>query len=285
MIYRYRGRDFTEKEINLIRELIVHHKESSRRKLSKAICERLDWRKVNGELKDMACRVALLMMDKDKLISLPPKKFIFYGKSQPQRVNCDPLPPIDLPVHQIGTIEIQLVKKPKESILWNSYIDRYHYLGYKPLPGAQLRYLIKANNQLVALIGFGGAAWRVAPRDAFIGWADEKRKSNLHLIINNARFLILPWVTSQNLASKILSLIAKKLPTDWEQRYKYRPVLFETFVEDQKFKGACYKASNWVMVGKTQGRGKMDRKHQNLLPIKSIWLFPLSKKFKKILCS
>jgi hypothetical protein len=176
------------------------------------------------------------------------------------------------------------VDNTKESYLWNEYIARYHYLGYNPLPGAQMRYFAVSNGQILALMGFGASAWNVAPREEFIGWNDEQRRKNLHLVVNNARFLILPWVGSKNLASKLLGMAVRRLPDDWNQRYGYRPVLLETFVETQRFRGTCYKAANWIFVGQTKGRGKCDVKKIACLPIKDIWLYPLSKSFKNVLC-
>ena len=158
-----------------------------------------------------------------------------------------------------------------------------HYLGYKPLPGAQIRYLVHAGPHLLAALGFGAAAWKVAPRDRFIGWKPEDREKNLHIIVNNARFLILPWVTSRNLASRILAGVAKKLPADWQVRYGYRPLLLETFVEVERFTGACYRAANWLHLGQTQGRGKLDRYNLQRLPKKHIHVYPLHKKFLSIL--
>ncbi len=172
-----------------------------------------------------------------------------------------------------------------DSHLWNEFIDRYHYLGYNPLPGAQLRYFAKADNQVIALFGFGAAAWKTAPRDTFIGWTPEQREKNLHLVINNARFLVLPWVKSKNLASKLLSLVSKQLPNDWLKRYSYQPVLLETFVERKRFLGTSYKAANWLCVGDTKGRGKLDTKNEFKLPIKSVWVYPLVKNYASLLCS
>jgi hypothetical protein len=151
------------------------------------------------------------------------------------------------------------------------------------LPGAQLRFLVYHEEAVLACLGFGAAAWSVAPRDSFIGWTPDQRKRNLHLIVNNARFLILPWVTSSNLASMILATIAKVLPALWEQRYGYQPVLLETFVETPRFRGTCYKAANWKTVGTTKGRGKLDINHNQVLPPKEIFLYPLIKYFRDVL--
>ncbi len=170
--------------------------------------------------------------------------------------------------------------------MWlNEYIHRYHYLGHKPLPGAQLRYFVTIEEQIVAALGFSAAAWQTAPRDQYIGWNHEQRERNLPLIVNNARFLIMPWVHSKNLASTILSRVVRRLPDDWEFRYKIRPVLLETFVDSERFAGTCYKAANWTYVGKTKGRGKMGPSGKQSVPIKDIWLHPLSRHFRSRLTS
>jgi hypothetical protein len=168
--------------------------------------------------------------------------------------------------------------------LWNELIERYHYLGYAPLPGAQMRYLVFSGPRLLAALGFGAAAWKVAPRDRFIGWNDDQRRRHLHLVVNNARFLILPWVTSPNLASCILGRILQQLPEDWKSRYGYRPVLLETFVQQERFRGTCYRAANWLRVGQTQGRGKLDCHHRPRLPVKDVYVYPLQKDFRATLC-
>lgn len=200
------------------------------------------------------------------------------GAHQGER--ADP-PSLLLPVHEIAPLTLRLVATAPVSRLWNEYIERYHYLGYTPLPGAQLRYFVAIDGGFVALLGFGAAAWKTAPRDHFIGWTPEQRQRNMHLIVNNARFLILPWVQSKGLASKILARIARQLPGDWQQRYGYRPVLLETFVQTDRFRGTCYQAANWIHVGKTQGRGKLSVSTKPVLPIKDVWLYPLSRTFRR----
>ncbi|MEK7614853.1 MAG: Druantia anti-phage system protein DruA, partial [Patescibacteria group bacterium] len=139
----------------------------------------------------------------------------------------------------------------------------------------------KAKERILGAMGFGGAAWKVAPRDIFLGWTPEERESRLHLIVNQTRFLILPWIRCQNLATKSLALARHRIGDDWEQRYGYRPVLLETFVDTTRFRGTCYKADNWIHVGFTQGRSRMDRYHANDQPVKSIWLLPLQSDFRK----
>jgi len=280
---RYCGRDFTNKELDQIRFLIKENPQFHRAKLSREVCQMLRWLKPDGKLKDMSCRVAMLRMQKDGLIELPEplraKAVIRKIKFTPA---TDPQDSILCPVNQLPYLQLQMVNKTN-SFLWNEYIERYHYLGYTPLPGAQLRYFITANGQILALTGFGAAAWQTSPRDKFIGWDHEQRKRNLHLIVNNARFLILPWVQSKNLASKILALNARQLPYDWEDKYNIRPVLMESFVEKNRFAGTCYKAANWCNVGQTKGRGKLGPPGKISVPIKDVWLYPLNKNFRTLL--
>jgi hypothetical protein len=147
-----------------------------------------------------------------------------------------------------------------------------------------MRYLAHAQGQVVALLGFGAAAWKTLPRDRFIGWSARQRQERLHLLVQNARFLILPWITCPNLASKLLAMTTRRLAEDWAGRYGYRPVLLESFVEAERFEGTCYRAANWIHVGATQGRGKLDTRHEAKLPVKKIWLYPLVKNFRAQLC-
>ena len=283
---RYCGRNFTAAEIDRIRWMITSEPKPHRLQLSRMVCREFGWLRVDGGLKDMSCRVAMLRMDRDGLITLPPpQKKNGNGNTRPRLTSAsDPGAAITLPAGKLGKLSFKQVTKGKGSLLWNELIQRYHYLGHTPLPGAQMRYLVYGGSDLLAALGFGAAAWKVAPRDSFIGWSPEQREKNLHLIVNNARFLLLPWVTSRNLASRILAGLARQLPHDWLTRYGYQPALLETFVEKNRFRGTCYKAANWIHAGQTQGRGKLDHTHQPLLPIKAIFLFPLHKHFLPILC-
>ena len=280
---RYCGRKFSTEELGQIRSLIKHHPQFNRTRLSIEVCRLFQWRKPDGKLKDMSCRVAMLRMEKDGLIRLPPST----RTKQPVRKieftpDTDPQSPVRCPVNELPQLYLKMVTKAT-SALWNEYIERYHYLGHSPLPGAQLRYFITAGEQIVALTGFGAAAWQTAPRDRFIGWSHDQRKKNLHLIVNNARFLILPWIQSKNLASKILSLTIRRLPDDWEKRYNIRPVLMESFVQKNRFTGTCYKAANWQNIGQTKGRGKLGPAGKISVPIKDVWVYPIDKKFRVLL--
>ena len=189
------------------------------------------------------------------------------------------------PVERLPPIRLETVEKRSDSRLWGELIERYHYLGYTPLAGAQIRYLVHAGRDLVALLGFGAAAWALAARDRFVGWSSQDRQKNLHLVVGNARFLILPWIESRNLASYILGRAARRLATDWVPRYGFRPVLLETCVERDRFRGTCYRAANWIHVGETKGRGKCDRTHRQVLPIKDVLLYPLTRDWRRRLGS
>ena len=282
----YCGREFSPEDIQTIKLLMEHHPLLKRRPLSRKVCERLGWLKPNGELKDMTCRVAMLRMHADGLITLPPaqSRGVRVKPHFPPTTATDPQTPLMQPVHELGALRLCPITDTASSRLWNEFIARYHYLGYTPMSGSQMRYNVFAGDRQVALLSFGASAWRLAGRERFIGWQEPERLRNLQLVINNARFLILPWIQSKGLASKILSRIARQLPLDWHQRYGYAPVLLETFVESQRHRGTCYKAANWTHVGQTTGRGKKSTVHHQIIPIKDIWLYPLRKDFASVLC-
>lgn len=283
---RYSGRDFSPQDLQAITGLIESQPGLTRAALSRLVCERLDWRRPDGRLREMSCRVAMLRMQADGLIALPSSRH-----RKPRRpAQFDPTPATDAqpsltaPVHELGRLRLEIVQGNRgPSRLWNEYVARYHYLGYAPMSGSQIRYNVYAGERLVALISFGASAWKLADRDRFIGWNAEQRRNNLQLVVNNARFLILPWICSKGLASKILALTAREMPRHWQQRYGYRPVLLETFVESPRHQGTCYKAANWSRVGRTTGRGKKSTSHQPQLPAKDIWLYPLQRNFAQVL--
>jgi hypothetical protein len=272
----YSGRQFSEEQLQQVRALIAASPDCSRTAISRQVCHLLDWRKADGGWKEVSCRVALLRMHEDGLLTLPPpRRKSNNGRRTPTRTQAaDPQPPQELSLPQLGPLRLEIVTRER-SALWNEYIDRYHYLGYTPLVGAQLRYLVYAEHRLLALFGFGASAWRLAPRDRWIGWSDAQRQAGLPRVVAQVRFLILPWIRCPNLASKLLSLSATQLGADWEQRYAIRPWLLESFVDSSRFEGICYRAANWIDVGQTQGRGKKDRHRRASLPRKQVYLYPL----------
>jgi transposase len=284
-VWTFCGRDFTQKEIDGIAALTDEDTSHSRAAIARMACEQLQWRKPDGTLKLQNMRLALQKMEVQGLVHLPEARRHATHDLTPieHGQRTAPGPAIIDTVDKLPELRFQTTATAEELSLWSEYIDRYHYLGYTPLAGAQMRYFVYAGDQLVALLGFSASAWRLAPRDWHIGWSDEKRRQNLNLVINNSRFLILPWIESKNLASKILSLAGKRVADDWEARYKYRPILIETFVEKKRFNGTCYKAANWIWVGTTKGRGRADRLKEVKLPQKEILIYPLHPDYKKFL--
>ena len=284
---RYYGRDFTTDEMALLRALIAAPAALSRHALSKEFCRRIGWLKPDGGLKDMMARVTMLAMHRDGVIALPAPRWP-QGRPRPIRFGPDSEPPLFPPptsLDEIRPLELRtVVRATREGKLWNEFVARYHYLGYKTLVGAQMRYAVHdRNGGPLAMLGFSTAAWKLAPRDNFIGWTPHLREKNLALVVDNPRFLILPWIEIPNLGSHILAVVRRRLPGDWTERYNTTPVLIETFVETPRYTGAVYKASGWTRVGTTQGRGRYDTQMKRDQPKRDVWLRPLRKDWKRTL--
>ena len=283
----YYGRNFTTEEMALLRALIAGPPALNRFALSKEFCRRIGWTKPDGGLKDMMARVSMLAMHKDGRITLPPPR---WGRNPPAPMTFGPdtdapLEPPPRTLDEVRPIRLRTVLGgTPQSRQWNQFIARYHYLGYKTLVGAQMRYTVHdRHGRLLALLGFSTAARKLAPRDRFIGWTPALREKNLPKVIDNARFLILPWIEIPNLASHVLSVVCRQLIRDWIARYNTTPVLIETFVETPRFIGTAYQASGWTHVGTTKGRGRYDRQKKYDKPKKAIWLRPLRKDWKRSL--
>lgn len=282
------GQHFTDEVIRKINKTVESEPTISRRALSLRVCQWLNWRSPNGKLKEMSCRVALLKLHRQGVVELPEctTKPSFQPRTEGQwpieqigAVCCD--------LRELGGVELIRVRSRESntSRLWNALMGRYHYLGCGPLCGAQMRYLIKSPSYgWLGGLSFSGAAWRVEARDRWIGWSDAARKKHLGKVVCNSRFLILPEVKVPNLASHVLSLSAKRLSGDWFERYGFEPVLLETFVERDRFVGTCYRAANWEHVGSTCGRGRQDRERMNSVPVKDVYLLPLRKNARQVLC-
>jgi len=283
------GRMFTDEELQDIIEMVRLFPNLSRHELVQTICECLSWKAPNGRYKIDACRKLLNKLEKEKAIVLPEKRKI-KPHAREQIVpgqKTEPEPEIRGTVSEYEPIELESVRNKEGIRLWNEYVERYHILGYKRPFGAHQRYFIWSGiepKQRLGCLLFSASAWALAKRDTWIGWNQEARSQRLHLIVNNSRFLIFPWVKVKNLASKVLSLAARRVPVDWQNRYGYRPVLLETFVDLEKYRGTCYKAANWVLLGETAGRGRMDRYCQYLSSPKQIYMYPLRRDFRAILC-
>jgi uncharacterized protein DUF4338 len=283
----YCGRAFTPADLHVIGELAAVL--PTRRAIADAVCDALGWVTPAGRRKDMTARVALNRMAADGLITLPaPRNGNGNGRHQRHADDTQlALPigpePVTGSLASLEPVRLAPVASRAQSARWNQLIRAHHYLGYAPLPGAQLRYLVHSRPGIIGALGYGAAAWACAPRDQLIGWDPATRKENLHLIAGNARFLILPHVRVPNLASVILARAARQLPADWQQRYGYAPVLLETFVDTNRFDGASYRAANWTWAGYTKGRGKLDRGHQHTQPVKDVYLYPLHRRWRQIL--
>ena len=286
------GRTFTAQELELMRQTAADFAGLGITEISRTVCELLDWKRPTGRLKNHECRQLLERLQEQGRLSLPevrrsgplgPRQVKVTAQSEPQAA-------IEGSAGQFEPLELALVDAQHggDSALWIELLERYHYLGYRVPVGAQLRYLVRAAScgpRILACLQWTSAAWKMAARDEWIGWSAEQRSQNLPRIINNSRFLILPWVRVAGLASKILSLCARRLPRDWERQYGCEPFLLETLVDAKRFAGTCYRAANWIELGTTQGRGRMDREHllQDAAP-KRIYVYPLCRNAPLRLC-
>ena len=284
---KFCGQGVNEKQIGEIAEIIKTFPRLSRTELANTICELFSWKRPNGKLKSVECRLFLEGLAEKGIISLPEcrKQYANKGFAKIARtIKGDRKPAIRAKLKELSPISLIVVENQEQRRLWYEYIDRYHYLGYQLPFGAQLRYFIKseATDDILGCFQFSSPAWKMAPRDLWIGWSDKARKVNLQKIVNNSRFLILPWVEVKNLASSVLSLAVRSVAEDWRCTYGYRPVLMETLVDRSRFTGACYRAANWVHIGQTTGRGRMDRDNTRQgVAVKEIYVYPLSFRFRQ----
>jgi hypothetical protein len=284
------GQEFNEEIIEKIRETIADNSNISRRILSVEVCRWLNWKSPNGKLQEMSCRVALLRLERRGLIKLPPPRCWKGTKAKRNGLDSSSVQvdPLRSQLEELGEIELVRIDRgdSERSRIWNCLLNRYHYLGSGPLCGAQMRYLIKSNIYgWLGGLAFSAPAWRIEPRDRWIGWSETTRWQNLNRVVCNSRFLIPSQVQVPNLASHVLSLAAHRLVRDWEERYGLTPLLLETFVERDRFSGACYRAANWQCVGITQGRGRQDRQRRRLRSVKGIYIYPLQREAREKLCS
>jgi hypothetical protein len=282
------GRYFSEEDLWVVRETVRRFPKLSRKELASTLCENLEWVAPNGKYKLDGCRRLLEKLAADGEIVLPSKKET--GSSFSQTVvpgqRTDAGSDIDGTVSDVAPVSLEPVRRREEIRLWDEYIERYHYLGYKKPVGAHQRYFIRSDSlgQRLGCLLFSASAFALAERDTWIGWDQAARRQRLYLIVNNTRYLIFPWVRVKNLASKALSLAARRVPVDWQERYGFQPVLLETFVDTTRYRGTCYKAANWVFLGETAGRGRADRYKKRALTRKHIYVYPLNPDFRPILC-
>lgn len=270
---------FSGDEFRLVQQIVADYPALSVHELSLTICELLNWKRPNGRLKAHECRAWLQHLCAAGCLVLPALQRC--GPKGPQTIagveSALPEPEVSGPVAGLERLRLDVVEAgSSDSTQFRAWIAQHHYLGYRVPVGANLRYLVRSvSGQVLACLLWSSPAWKMAPRDTWIGWTGTEREQNLQYIVNNSRFLILPWVRVSGLASKILSRCARQLPKDWQQRYGYRPLLLETLVDGARFAGTSYRAANWISLGQTTGRGRMDRQRQATVRPKDIYLYPL----------
>src|SRR5215471_12677696 len=284
--WRYRGRVVTTEDILFIRAFIAAHPEASRRRLSALLCEAWQWKQANGALCDMICRGLLLMLHRGGEIELPAVRQIsrnpFVRRERPQLIAIDQTP-LNGPLSRIRPIELQQVRRTAEEPLFNSLLDQHHYLGYEQPVGEHLKYLVWVQGRVVACLAWSSAPRHLGSRDRYLGWNAEARRRNIRFIAYNTRFLILPWVEVPHLASHILGRMAAILSNDWHRMYNHPIYFAETFIDPGRFRGTCYRAANWQLLGLTTGRGKNDQTNKPNRPTKEILGLPLAPRFRQLL--
>ena len=289
-VLRYRGRVITATEVAAIRALLAAQPTASRRALSEQLCRVWDWRQPNGALCAMVCRGLLLALDRAGHIQLPPVRRVTPNplarrgadRRPPALVPVDPRP-LGAPLAALRPLTIREVRGTPEEPLVNSLLAQYHPLGYRHPVGEQLKYLVTAQGRPLACLVWASAPWHLGPRDRFIGWAAESRRTHLRLLAYNTRFLILPWVHVPHLASHLLGQMARRVPVDWQRRYGHPVYFLETFVDPARSRGTCYRAANWVVLGQTTGRGKNAPTKRPTRSRKLILGYPLTPRFRTLL--
>jgi hypothetical protein len=283
-ILSYRHREITEDDLVFIRRLIVEHPGASRWVLSKKLCEAWNWVQANGAVRDMLCRGLMLMLHREGLIELPPARRVtrnpMVERSRPVLVSVDETPLV-ASFTELGPLQVRQVRRTPEEALFNSLLQQHHYLGYTQPVGEHLKYLVYAQARPIACVAWSSAPRHLGSRDRFIGWDKQARLKNVRLLAYNTRFLVLPWVRVPHLASHILGRMARRLSADWQALYAHPIYFIETFIDPQRFRGTCYRAANWKVLGQTTGRGKDDRAHKANRSIKQVLGYPLVKDFRQ----
>ena len=285
--WRYRGQEIGSEQIIFLREFIRTHPTSSRWKLSRQLCEALGWKQANGALRDMVCRGLLLMLERAGEIQLPPVRRQIRGQCRTGRPRPEAMlidtAPLAMPLRELGPIQIQPVRRTSDEPLFNSLMEHHHYLAYEQPVGEHLKYLVGAQGRPIACLAWSSAPRHLGSRDRYIGWSAEARRRNIRFIAYNTRFLILPWVQVPHLASHILGKVTRTLSDDWNRMYGHPIYFAETFIDPGRFRGTCYRAANWQLLGLTTGRGKDDHTNKPNRPIKEILGLPLTRRFRELL--
>jgi hypothetical protein len=280
----YRHRVITDVDLVFIRQLIADNPLCSRRRLSEKLCQAWNWVQPNGALRDMVCRGMMLMLHRQGLIELPPVRQVgrssLTGRDKPAAVIIDQTP-LSLTLAQLGPLHVRQVRRAPEEALFNSLLEQHHYLGYSQPVGEHLKYLVFARGRPIACVAWSSAPRHLGSRDRFIGWSAQARLKNIGLLAYNTRFLILPWVSVPHLASHILGRMARTLSADWQRLYAHPIYFVETFIDPQRFRGTCYRAANWTLLGLTTGRGKDAPTRAANRSIKQVLGYALVKDFRQ----
>jgi hypothetical protein len=280
----YRHRVITDEDLVFIRKLIAEHPNSSRRNLSERLCEAWNWVQANGALRSMVCRGLMLMLHRQGLIELPPVRRVirnpFLERCAPVAVTVDEAP-LTTGLADLGTLEVRQVRRTPDEAVFNGLMQQHHYLGYTQPVGEQLKYMVYAGGRPIACMAWSSAPRHLGSRDRFIGWTAPARLANIGLLAYNTRFLILPWVRVPHLASHLLGRIARRLSADWQSVYGHPIYFLETFIDPQRFRGTCYLAANWTLMGVTTGRGKDAPTYEPNRSIKQVLGYPLVKDFRQ----
>ena len=285
----YRKRVITHDDLCFICKVIADHYSEGRSAISRRLCEAWDWRQANGHLKDGVCRGLLLHLERSELITLPPRIIDNNNNAQRGRktqATFDFSPtPLNAVLADLAPVELRQVRRTPEEKLFNALVREHHYLGYTSLVGEHLKYLVYAGDRLLACFAFSSAPYAIDCRDNFLGWSQEARERNRHLLAYNSRFLILPWIRVPHLASHLLGRIAKTISGDWQTLYHHPILWLETFVDTEKFAGTCYRAANWQFLGLTSGRGTRNKSAKQLTSIKAMYGYPLVRNYLDRLCN
>lgn len=283
-LLRYRGRAVTAADAHFIRELIAASPGESRRSLSQKLCAAWNWRQANGAPRDMVCRGLMLALSRAGHIELPSVKRQppnpFTARSQPQSIEIDRTP-LEMSLRELGALTFRSVRRTPEEATFNSLLEAYHYLGYAQPVGEHLKFMVYAGERPVALFAWSSAARHLGPRDRYLGWSAQARRQNIRGIAYNTRYLILPWVKVPHLASHLLAQMTRGLSQEWQRVYDHPVYFAETFIDPTRFRGTCYRAANWVYLGRTQGRGKDDLTHRPNRTLKDVLGLSLVEHFRE----
>lgn len=274
----------TKERLEQIKQLIEDNPGWSRWRISIRLCELWDWRVPDGPLKDISCRDLLMSLDKAGAITLPAPRPTNFAHERRRPMLTHDSTPVTAPLQELRPLRVENIGSGAALAEFKSMLAQHHYLGFDRTVGENMKYVVRSKGgAILALLLFGSAAWACHDREAFIGWTPAQRRTRLQLVTNNTRFLIPSWVHVPHLASHALSLVARRITDDWQAKYGHKVVLLETFVERGRFRGTCYQAANWIRVGTTSGRGREDRRHENALPEKDIYMLPLARGWRGLL--